>query len=49
MRRVIFWGVVISGAVAAALMYKRGESLGTIAKDVSRRPVRSMVRELRSV
>ncbi|MFC6646147.1 hypothetical protein ACFQBQ_11250 [Granulicella cerasi] len=49
MRRIFFWSFVISGGVAAALMFKRGEKLGTIAKDATTHPVKSLVRELRAV
>lgn len=49
MRKMIFWGTVFSGAIAAYLMYKRGESLGTIAKKATSSPVGSLIAELRTV
>lgn len=47
MRKVLFWGSVISGAVAAYMMYKRGEGVGAIARKAVTRPVGSLVQELR--
>ena len=47
MRKVLFWGTVASGAIAAYLMFKRGEKLGTIAKNATLNPVGSLVTELR--
>ncbi|MDE1163702.1 MAG: hypothetical protein PW792_17395 [Acidobacteriaceae bacterium] len=49
MRKAFFWGAFLSGTVAAVLMYKRGEKLGTIAKKAVTHPVRSLVQELRAV
>ena len=49
MRRVLFWATVASGAVAAYLMMRRGESIGTIAQRAIGNPVGSLVSELRSV
>jgi len=49
MRRLFFAAMAVSGAVAAVLMFKRGEKLGTIAKTATRHPVRSLVQELRTV
>lgn len=46
MRKLIVWGSVLSGVVAAYLMYRRGESLGTIAKRTTLHPVGSLVSEL---
>lgn len=48
MRKLIVWGTVLSGAVAAYLMYKRGEPLGSIAKKAGLNPVGSLITELRS-
>jgi hypothetical protein len=47
MRKLIFWGTVISGAIAAYMMYKRGESVPSIARNTLTRPVGSLVHELR--
>jgi hypothetical protein len=47
MRRLIIWGSVVSGVVAAYLMYKRGESVGAIARKATLHPVGSLVSELR--
>jgi ornithine cyclodeaminase/alanine dehydrogenase-like protein (mu-crystallin family) len=30
MKRALFWGTLVAGAVAAYMMYRRGESLGVI-------------------
>jgi hypothetical protein len=49
MRKLIVWGMVLSGVAAAYLMYKRGESFGTIARKTTLHPVKSLVTELRSV
>jgi hypothetical protein len=46
MRRIFFWATILSGAVAAYLLYKRGVPLTEIAEDVTSHPIRSMVDEL---
>jgi len=43
--RVIFYATIASGLVAAYLMYRRGESLGTIARRTVTNPVGSMISE----
>ncbi|MDP9038319.1 MAG: hypothetical protein M3O02_03470 [Acidobacteriota bacterium] len=48
MRRMIFWATLASGAVAAYLMYRRGESFGTIAQKAVGNPVGSLVNELKT-
>ena len=48
MRRLIFWGTVISGLAAAYLMYRRGESLPTIAKEAVSNPLGALTAELKS-
>ncbi len=48
MRRLIFWGTILSGVTAAYLMYRRGESLGTIAERAVTNPIGSLANELRS-
>ncbi len=45
MRNVIFWATVASGVIAAYLMIRRGEDLGTIAHESIEHPVGSLVRE----
>jgi hypothetical protein len=39
--------MVVSGCVAAYLMYRRGESLGSIAKETIANPVGSLVSEVK--
>jgi hypothetical protein len=46
-RKLIVVGTVISGAVAAYLMYKRGTPLLTIVRRTVTNPVGSLVGELR--
>ena len=46
MSKLIFYGMVATGLVAAYLMHKRGESLVTIAKNVVTNPVGSLVAEV---
>lgn len=46
-RKLIVWGSVLSGVVAAYLMYKRGTPLFTIARKTIVNPVGSLVGELR--
>ncbi len=48
MRKLIVWGSVLSGVIAAYLMYRRGATLGTIAKNATLHPVKSLVGELGS-
>ncbi|HEX4309892.1 MAG TPA: hypothetical protein VHZ25_07675 [Acidobacteriaceae bacterium] len=45
MRKAIFWTTIAAGAIAAYLMYRRGESLTTIAHDSIQHPIGSLVRE----
>ena len=40
MSKVIFYATILSGCVSAYLMYRRGESLGAIAKQAI--PIRSV-------
>ena len=49
MRRLLFWATVASGAAAAYLMYKRGESVGTIASKAISNPVGTLAGELRAL
>jgi hypothetical protein len=48
MRQVIFYATILSGCVAAYLMYRRGESLGTIAKQAITSPIGSLVSEVKN-
>ncbi|MGC2639799.1 MAG: hypothetical protein WA294_21630 [Acidobacteriaceae bacterium] len=45
MKNVWFWATVAAGAVAAYLMYRRGESFGTIARESIQHPVSSLIDE----
>lgn len=48
MRKIILFATVISGVVAAYLMYRRGESLPLIAKQAITNPVGTMVSEVKN-
>jgi hypothetical protein len=47
LQKVILLAMVVSGCVAAYLMYRRGESLGSIAKETIANPVGSLVSEVK--
>lgn len=47
MRKFLFWAGVAAGAVAAYMMYRRGEDLTTIARESIQHPVKSLIRETR--
>jgi hypothetical protein len=47
MRKAILYATVISGFVAAYLMYRRGESLVSIARKTVTNPVGSLVSEVK--
>jgi hypothetical protein len=47
--RLIVYATVISGFVAAYLMYKRGESMMSIARKTVLNPVGSLVSEVKNV
>jgi hypothetical protein len=47
--KIIVYTTVISGFVAAYLMYKRGESLVAIARKTVTNPVGSLVSEVQNV
>ena len=49
LRKVILLATVVSGLVAAYLMYRRGESVGSIAKQAITNPVGSLVSEVKNV
>jgi hypothetical protein len=46
MKKAIYWGTIVAGAAAAYMMYKRGESFGTIAKNTILNPVGSFATEV---
>ena len=48
LQRAILLATVVSGFVAAYLMYRRGESLGSIAKQTITNPVGSLVSEVKN-
>ena len=47
--KVLFYATVVSGVVAAYLMYRRGESMVSIARKTVTNPVGSMVSEVKNV
>jgi hypothetical protein len=47
--KIIVYATVISGFVAAYLMYRRGESLVAIARQTVTNPVGSLVSEVQNV
>jgi hypothetical protein len=47
--KIIVYATVISGFVAAYLMYRRGESLVAIARQTVTNPVGSLVSEVKNV
>ena len=47
MKKLIFWASVISGVAAAYMMYKRGEPLGSIAKQTLSNPVGTLAHEVK--
>jgi hypothetical protein len=47
--KIIVYATVISGFVAAYLMYKRGESVVAIARKTVTNPVGSLVSEVQNV
>ena len=46
MRKAFVWATIVSGAIAAYLLYRRGVPLNQIAEDVTSHPIRSMTNEL---
>ncbi len=48
MRRLFVWASLLSGVAAAYLMYKRGESLGTIASRTVSNPVGTLATEIKN-
>ncbi|MGI9062033.1 MAG: hypothetical protein ACR2H5_26050 [Ktedonobacteraceae bacterium] len=47
--KVVLYATVISGFVAAYLMYRRGESMVSIARKTVTNPVGSLVSEVKNV
>ena len=47
--KVVLYATVVSGFVAAYLMYRRGESMVSIAKKTVTNPVGSLVSEVKNV
>jgi hypothetical protein len=48
LRKVVFYATILSGCIAAYLMYRRGESLGAIARQAITNPVGSLVSEVKN-
>jgi hypothetical protein len=48
LQKAILLATVVSGFIAAYLMYRRGESLGSIAKQAITNPVGSLVSEVKN-
>jgi hypothetical protein len=48
MSKLILYATIASGIIAAYLMYRRGESLGTIAKQAVTNPVGSLMTEVKN-
>lgn len=46
-RRLSFWLTIAAGATAAYLMYRRGESLPTIAKNAMTNPIGTFAHEVK--
>ncbi len=46
MKRFFYWASIAAGVAAAYLMYRRGESVGTIAQKAISNPVGSLVHEV---
>ena len=49
MKRLSFWITILAGATAAYLMYRRGESLPSIAKNAMVNPLGSFASEVKQV
>ena len=47
MKRIFFWTTLLSGAVAAYLMYRRGEQPTQIARKALAHPYRSLAAEIK--
>ncbi len=47
MKRAIYWGTIIAGVVAAYLMYRRGEPIGSIAQKAIGNPVGTLLHEVK--
>jgi hypothetical protein len=49
LRKLFVFATIASGVVAAYLMYRRGEALGTIARRTITNPVGSLISEVSGV
>ena len=47
MKRLSFWFTILAGGTAAYLMYRRGESLPTIAKKAMTNPLGAFTAEVK--
>jgi hypothetical protein len=47
-RKLIFFATIASGVIAAYLMYRRGESIGSIARQAIANPIGSLVTEVKN-
>ncbi|MBB5318522.1 hypothetical protein [Tunturibacter empetritectus] len=48
MSKLILFATIASGVIAAYLMYRRGEPLGTIAKQAITNPIGSLMTEVKN-
>jgi CubicO group peptidase (beta-lactamase class C family) len=48
MGKLFFYATVVSGVVAAYLMYRRGESLGSIAQQTITNPLGTLASEVKN-
>jgi hypothetical protein len=48
MSKLILFATIASGIIAAYMMYRRGESIGTIAKQAVTNPVGSLMTEVKN-
>lgn len=48
MSKLILFATIASGVIAAYLMYRRGESFGTIAKQAVTNPIGSLMTEVKN-
>jgi hypothetical protein len=46
--KLFFYATVVSGVVAAYLMYRRGESLGSIARKTISNPIGTLASEVKN-
>ena len=48
MKKLLFYGTIASGAIAAYLMYRRGEPIGSIARKAMTNPIGSFANEMKN-